>query len=94
MTKEQLENLKAGDTVKYIDSDKTFLLEEDHFTISDYKGSPILYIMQGQPDSLGNALWLPYYYYELELINSRPLERQCTCDIMLLMRAGCKCKGV
>lgn len=92
MDKNQLENLKVGDTVKYIDSDKTFLLKEGEFSISDYKGSPILYIMQG-PDSFGNALWLPYYYYELELISSRSIERQCNCDIMVLMRIGCQCKG-
>lgn len=88
LTAEQVNQLKPGNRLKDLSSGEEIIVEE--FELNEYNGKPIIYLMK--KSITGNALALPYYYNELELISDISKEK-CTCDIMVLMRIGCQCKG-
>lgn len=91
LTKEQIANLKPGDLLKDLtDNDKEFALQD--FTLGEYNGRPIIYIMFDKGNS--NSLALPYYYDELELVSDCSGNGKCTCDFYkVILVTGCKCGG-
>lgn len=87
MTEEQAKSLQRGDVVRDIAEDKEIIIED--FVLNEINGKLIIYLMK-PGDNPNYSFALPYYLYELELILVAEA-KQCICDIMVLMRVGCKC---
>lgn len=91
MTIEQFKSLKEGDILSFNETGQEFILRKDSFTMTTFDGTPLINIRTLTKN--GSYQWLPYFYYELELVVFADIQKKCVCDIMLLMRLGCQCSG-